>query len=295
MSPVFDCSDSAGRAEGIRKAADAVRGGSLIVMPTDTLYGVACDAFNRLAVSALLSAKGRGRNMPPPVLVPRVEAVDGLALDVPPYARALMEAFWPGALTLILKAQPSLAWDLGDTNGTVGLRMPDDELALAILADIGPMAVSSANRNGQPNARNILDAATQLGSSVEVYLDAGPVKSAFPSTIVDATGAMPTVLREGIITAAEIDEIAAAHVLPGLDDPSTVDTQDTGDAPADSIEVSATPQEAVTASGYPDALESSPGAPADGSPARDDTLVPDTPSDPIHPDDTTSPEEGIRE
>lgn len=180
-------------------------------MPTDTLYGVGCDAFNGLAVAALLSAKGRGRNMPPPVLVARPDTVDGLAIDVPDYARALIKAFWPGALTVILKAQPSLAWDLGDTNGTVALRMPDDELAQAILAEIGPMAVSSANRNGQPNARNILDAATQLGSAVQVYLDAGPVRSAFPSTIVDCTAEEPVVLREGRLTAAEIEEVVAAY------------------------------------------------------------------------------------
>ena len=229
MSPVFDCRDDAGRAEGLAKAAAAVREGALVVMPTDTLYGVGCDAFNRFAVQALLAAKGRGRDMPPPVLVASPAVVDGLARDVPAYARELMQRYWPGGLTLVLKSQPSLSWDLGDTNGTVAVRMPADDIALALLREIGPMAVSSANRNGQPNARNILDAATQLGASVEVYLDAGDVRSAFPSTIVDCTTQTPRVLRQGTLTQAQLDVVLAAR--PDEDDARSAATDpDVGSA-----------------------------------------------------------------
>ena len=207
MSPVFDCSDEAGRTEGIARAAAAVRDGRLVVFPTDTLYGIGADAFDHDAVRALLDAKGRGREMPPPVLVPDVRTVDGLATDVPDYARALIERFWPGALTVILDAQPSLMWDLGDTNGTVAIRMPDHELALALLGEIGPMAVSSANRTGHPAARSLVDAATQLGAAVEVYLDGGPVRTGLPSTIVDCTGERPVILRQGALAAEEVHAV----------------------------------------------------------------------------------------
>lgn len=199
MSPVFDCSSEGIRREGVAKAAEALRDGKLVVLPTDTLYGVGADAFNRDAVGALLAAKGRGRHMPPPVLVGDVRTLDGLAIDVPRYVRDLVEAFWPGPLTVILKAQPSLAWDLGDTNGTVALRMPDHELALELLREVGPMAVSSANVSGWPAARTMVDAATQLGASVFVYLDGGAVGEGLASTILDCTTDSPTVLRDGAI------------------------------------------------------------------------------------------------
>lgn len=227
MSPVFDCTTDEGRREGIARAADAVRAGQLVVLPTDTLYGIGCDAFDAGAVSDLLTAKGRGREMPPPVLVPDARTVDGLAIDVPAYARALIETFWPGPLTIVLKAQPSLHWDLGDTNGTVAVRMPDDELALELLRTIGPMAVSSANRTGYPAARDILDAATQLGASVQVYLDSGRVRGGLPSTIVDCTGTEPHVLRVGalgeddlapVLAAEPADALVSTQTIPSTDD-----------------------------------------------------------------------------
>jgi L-threonylcarbamoyladenylate synthase len=204
MSPVFDCSDEGMRREGLTKAAEAVRDGKLVVIPTDTLYGVGTNAFNRDAVEALLAAKGRGRHMPPPVLVGDVRTLDGLAIDVPDYVRDLVDAFWPGPLTVVLKAQPSLTWDLGDTNGTVALRMPDHDLAVELLREVGPMAVSSANVTGWPAARTMVDAATQLGAAVFVYLDGGPVTDGLPSTVVDCTTSPPAILREGALTAERL-------------------------------------------------------------------------------------------
>ncbi len=207
MSPVFDCSDDEGRAGAVTAAADSVRRGGLVVLPTDTVYGVGADAFDGRAVGALLEAKGRGRDMPPPVLVASPDTVDGLATDVPAYARTLIERYWPGPLTLIFKAQPSLAWDLGDTNGTVAVRMPDHPVALALLAETGPLAVTSANRTGQPAATGILEAATMLGAAVEVYLDDGPSPTTVASTIVDCTHDEPLVLRPGVITAAQVRQV----------------------------------------------------------------------------------------
>lgn len=207
MSPVYDCTTEEGRAEGIARAAEAARAGEVVVLPTDTVYGVGTDAFSVAGVRAVLEAKGRGREMPPPVLVADVRSVDGLATDVPAYARELVEAFWPGALTLVLRAQPSLMWDLGDTNGTVALRMPDDELALALLAEVGPMAVTSANRTGEPAATTLVEAATQLGSAVRVYLDGGPRTGRQASTIVDCTGETPAVLRTGAVSQDDLGRV----------------------------------------------------------------------------------------
>jgi tRNA threonylcarbamoyl adenosine modification protein (Sua5/YciO/YrdC/YwlC family) len=207
MNPVIDCTTEEGRTAGIVAAAEAIRRGELVVLPTDTVYGVGADAFAPEAVAAVLGAKGRGREMPPPVLVPSPRTVDGLATDVPAYARDLIEAFWPGPLTLVLLAQSSLMWDLGETNGTVALRMPKNGIALELLAEVGPMAVTSANISGQPPARTILDASAQLGSAVSVYLDGGPCDGSLPSTILDCTGVAPVILRAGALSAGQIQEV----------------------------------------------------------------------------------------
>lgn len=207
MSPVFDCTDPQGRTEGVQAAVEAARMGQCVVLPTDTVYGIGADAFSAAGVDALLAAKERGREMPPPVLISDAAAVDGLATAVPSYARRLMDAFWPGGLTLVLRSQPSLAWDLGDTNGTVGLRIPDDEVALELLAAVGPMAVSSANRTGHPTATTITEAGFAFGPAVEVYLDAGVRDGANPSTILDCTKADPVLLRRGSISPEQLREV----------------------------------------------------------------------------------------
>jgi L-threonylcarbamoyladenylate synthase len=207
MSPVIDCTTEEGMARGITAAAEAVRRGELVVLPTDTVYGVGADAFSAQAVAAILAAKGRGREMPPPVLIPNPRTVDGLATHVPVYARDLIEAFWPGPLTLVLYAQSSLMWDLGDTRGTVALRMPEGDTALRLLDEVGPMAVTSANVTGQPPARTVLDAATQLGSAVSVYLDGGPSTAGLASTILDCTDEAPVILRAGALSVSQIQHV----------------------------------------------------------------------------------------
>lgn len=202
---ILPCYDAATWGPSIDAAVDAVAGGGVVVLPTDTVYGVGADAFQPDAVAAVLAAKGRGRQMPPPVLIPGVATVEGLARDVPVTARELMEAFWPGPLTIIAWAQPSLAWDLGETHGTVALRVPDHAAALALLARTGPLAVTSANRTGEPAATSAEEAREHLGDAVAIYLDAGPSPLGLASTIIDATAPRGLrVVREGGITRADI-------------------------------------------------------------------------------------------
>ncbi|MBV9088816.1 MAG: threonylcarbamoyl-AMP synthase [Mycobacteriaceae bacterium] len=207
MSPVFDCSDPQQRATGIASAISAVKDGRLVVLPTDTVYGIGADAFDAVAVAALLAAKGRGRDMPVPVLVGSWHTIDGLALSVPHTARELVRAFWPGALSLVVRQAPSLQWDLGDARGTVMLRMPLHPVAIELLRAVGPMAVSSANLSGQPPAVTAAEASQQLGDLVEVYLDAGPSQRQTASTIVDLTAETPRLLRTGPISADDIAEV----------------------------------------------------------------------------------------
>jgi len=218
QSRLQDVSDPNTWGSAIDEAVNAVSRGALIVLPTDTVYGIGADAFTPDAVTALLAAKGRGRQLPPPVLVADVRTLDGLAVDVPQAVRDLVAAFWPGGLTVICRAQPSLAWDLGETGGTVALRMPDHPAALALLRRTGPLAVSSANLTGRPAARTATDALDQLGGAVAVYLDAGAAPGGVASTIVDATGDALRLVRAGAIDLATLRTIASVvdpTELPG--------------------------------------------------------------------------------
>jgi len=208
-SPLYDCRDEAQLLAGMRHARQAIGRGELIVMPTDTVYGVAADAFNAAAVQRLLDAKGRGRQSPPPVLVPGIRTLRALAAEVPEPVERLVDAFWPGGLTIVLRSQPSLSWDLGDTHGTVAVRMPANRIALELLEETGPLAVSSANRTGLAAAISADDAERMLGDSVAAYLDDGPSTTGIASTIIDATSlvgaggegeARVRVLREGAVT-----------------------------------------------------------------------------------------------
>jgi len=201
----FDVRENA--ADGVAQAVAALRRGDLAVLPTDTVYGLAADAFSPPAVDRLLAAKGRGRDMPVPVLVGAWRGLDGLALAVTPTMRSLREAFWPGPLTLIVPAARSLAWDLGETRGTVAVRMPLHPVALAVLAETGPLAVSSANRSGQPPASDVEQAEYQLGSTVAVYLDGGSTGEALVSTILDLTGERPQLRRAGAVPVADLRDL----------------------------------------------------------------------------------------
>lgn len=216
---------------GLAAAASAIRAGELVVLPTDTVYGLGADAFDPVAVARLLEAKGRGREMPPPVLVGSPATLEALATQLPEWVRVLVEQYWPGPLTLVVRQQASLQWDLGETRGTVAVRMPHDKVALELLARTGPLAVSSANLTGRPAATDADQAAEMLAAQVSVILDAGPTQDDKPSTILDCTGPQPRVLRIGAIGVEELRTVLAGVEI-ALVDLTTEDPEDSEDPAA---------------------------------------------------------------
>lgn len=213
VSRVYDCRDETARTDGVAAATAAIARGQLVVLPTDTVYGLAADAFDPVAVAALLAAKGRGRESPPPVLVAGPDVLPALTSDVSAQVEALTARFWPGGLTVICWGQPSLSWDLGDTGGTVAVRVPDHELAVQLLRSTGPLAVSSANLTGRAPGATAAEAREQLGEAVQVYLEDGELAGGTPSSIVDATGETLVLRRAGAVSLWELRK-----VVPGLVD-----------------------------------------------------------------------------
>ncbi|STC70224.1 L-threonylcarbamoyladenylate synthase [Corynebacterium pilosum] len=207
VSKIYNCLEPAGRQEGIARAVDAVRAGRTVVLPTDTVYGIGADAFNNDAVASLLATKRRGPDMPVPVLVGSWDTIQGLVREFTTTAETLVEAFWPGGLSIVVPEAPSLPWNLGDTRGTVMLRMPLQPIAIELLRETGPMAVSSANISGKQPPTTAIAAKQQFGSAVGVYLDGGEASLGEPSTIIDISGREPVILREGAISAERIGEV----------------------------------------------------------------------------------------
>lgn len=252
----FDCTGPE-LPRGSAAARAAIESGGCVVLPTDTVYGIGADAFDAAAVQRLLEAKGRGRDMPPPVLIGEPAILRALASDVPDQVDAVTAAHWPGPLTVICTAHKSLQMDLGDTDGTIALRVPDHEVARALLRRTGPLAVSSANRSGEPAATDVDTAIEQLGGSVSVYLDAGPTPGPVASSIVDFTRSADGVLvREGVLSFETLREtlpelvmseavVAQRAAAAPADEPAAQDEPDTEpgsdetstDAPAVSVEV----------------------------------------------------------
>lgn len=218
MQRIYDCSVDTGLLSGMRQVKVALGRGEVAVIPTDTVYGIAADAFNPKGVAALLAAKGRERDTPPPVLIANQAAMFALAVDIPEVAKKLADAFWPGALTMVFRSQPSLSWDIGETMGTVALRIPDHKIALAVLEEVGPLAVSSANLHGQPAAVTAQQAFDYFGDTVPAYLDAGSSPKGQASTILDLTSiqdgeSQVRVLRKGAITLTRLRSVAG-DVIP---------------------------------------------------------------------------------
>jgi L-threonylcarbamoyladenylate synthase len=205
---LYDCTKIEERDRGVTAAVEAVQRGDLVVLPTDTVFGIGGDAFKSWSVTALQNAKGRERRLPVSVLVGSRHTLDGLVYGLPAVARDLVEAFWPGALTIIVEHASSLQWDLGETDGKVAVRMPLHPLALEVLRETGPMAVSSANKEGNPPATTAAQARDEFGYAVSVYLEAAVSPDPMSSTIVDVSGARPKLVRAGAITYEQLLEVA---------------------------------------------------------------------------------------
>ncbi|MEU9021645.1 L-threonylcarbamoyladenylate synthase [Actinomadura sp. NPDC048394] len=290
MSRRYDCSEPMERTRGIAEAVSAVRRGELVVLPTDTVYGVGADAFTPAAVQALLDAKGRGRDMPPPVLVGSVRAATALVEDLGTYGQDLIDEFWPGALTLVFRANQNLMWDLGETKGTVAVRMPMHELAVEVLKETGPLAVSSANLSGEPAARTAEEAEKMLGDSVQVYLDGGRSGHADPSTIVDLTGSVPRLLRVGAIPEDKIRSVVGVLLTEEDEAPEPAELTAapsaavegkpslTKEPAADAPQAPAEPAPAPTEPA-PSAESGAAGAPAEAADAANTTETPAKPTE----------------
>ncbi|MBT2209250.1 L-threonylcarbamoyladenylate synthase [Actinomadura sp. NEAU-AAG7] len=279
MSRRYDCSEPMERTRGIAEAFAAARRGELVVLPTDTVYGVGVDAFMPPAVEALLDAKGRGREMPPPVLVGSVRAATALVEDLGTYGQDLIDEFWPGALTLICRANPNLMWDLGETKGTVALRMPMHELAVELLKETGPLAVSSANLSGQPAARTAAEAEKMLGDSVSVYLDGGPSGHSEASTIVDLTGSVPRLLRAGAISEEKIRSVVGV-LLTDDDAPEEESAEDAAEDAAEAPSAASEAKPSLTKPAPADEPTTPAGEEPEGdAPAAKPSLTKDTPAE----------------
>jgi L-threonylcarbamoyladenylate synthase len=272
MSARFDCADPAQLLQGLAEAEAALRRGELVVIPTDTVYGIAAEAFDPVAVDGLLKAKGRGRDMPPPVLVGTVRAAMALVMELGDAGKDLIDEFWPGALTIVCMSSPTLVWDLGETKGTVAVRMPLHQVALDLLKRTGPLAVSSANVSGRPPATTADEAMAQLGDSVAVYLDGGPCAADVPSTIIDLTGSVPRLLRRGVIPVERLREVIPLALeeeeAPGDEAPG--DEAPADEAPADEVaQGEAVQDEVLQGEAVQDAEEAAPQGPA--GPVHEDT------------------------
>lgn len=202
MSKVISSEDP----RAIEQAQAAVRQGKLVVFPTDTVYGLAADPFNRQAVARLFAAKGRDAHKAIAVLIGGPEHLDQVAQTLNYAARRLAAHFWPGALTIVVPRHPGLPAELS-AYPTVGVRMPDHVFALRLLGRTGPLATTSANRSGERNAVTAQEVVEQIGSEVDLIIDGGPCPGGVPSTVVDCTGPDLRILRQGAVSKESIEAL----------------------------------------------------------------------------------------
>lgn len=230
MSELVEVTDDA-RVGLVERAAATLRDGHLVVLPTDTVYGVAADAFSLDGTARIFAARGQDRSVPLPVVVRSPKQLLGLTPAVPEAADPLMAAFWPGPLTLVVPAEPNLRWDLGRSAGALAVRMPLDELAIEVIAAVGPLALTSAVRVGEPAPSDAATARASLGDAVSLYLDDGP-RGQLRSTVVDLTRAQPSILRSGSLPDDLVVEVARGDLDPLEAAARVMDGGDDGDASA---------------------------------------------------------------
>ena len=285
MSARYDCADPAQLLEGIAEAESALRRGELVVLPTDTVYGVAAEAFDPVAVDRLLKAKGQSRDMPPSVLVGTVRAAMALVMDVADTGTDLIDEFWPGGLTLVCRSSPTLVWDLGETKGTVAVRMPLHHVALDLLKKTGPLAVSSAkSAAGTSMPTTAAEAEAQLGDAVAVYLDAGPCPGDVPSTIVDLTGSVPRLLRRGVIPVERLQDVVPLAIVDDVDSDGDPDVGP-GEVPEEAAAEQGSPEDES-----PERQAGEARAPVDEVPESAEEAAPESSAGSV-PEDTGQPRE----
>lgn len=219
MSLRIPCANGENRERAVSTALAAVRRGDLVLVPMESTYALMTDAFSSRGVSRLRDAKGYDSRMPVPVMIGSKSTVAGVATGLTDSARALMDAYWPGLLTVMVRPQSTLAWEL-PPDAPLSLRMPLHPLALALLAATGPLVATSANIPGLPAPSDADDAIEQIGKAVFITLDAGDLATAdaLPSTVVDVTGEIPVMVREGAISLAELRAVCEVGI-PGQDQP----------------------------------------------------------------------------
>lgn len=206
--------DPASPGKAFGRCREIIRAGGVIAYPTDTFYGLGADPRNPAAVRRLFAVKGRKPDRPILLLVPDASAVGEWASAVSPLARRFMERFWPGPLTLVLSALPSVPGELTAGTGTIGLRVPGSELTRRLLDSIGTaLTGTSANIAGGGEPRTAVETAEALGTEIDLVLDGGATAGGRPSTVLDVTTAVPRVLREGAVGLADLRAVAAGTVV----------------------------------------------------------------------------------
>ena len=203
---VLNCMDPTDRGRAITVAASTIKAGGLVIFPTEAAYVVATDAFSPPATDAIRQLRGVGLETPLQVMVKNAAVLDGVASIAPESARELATAFWPGALTLIVPKSPSIHWQIGGDERYVQLRSPLQPVALELIAETGPVVTSVARKQGGPAVTGAQDAVT-MEQEVAIFLDYQALPPAPPSTIVDCTGDVVSILRPGSVTAEQLAEV----------------------------------------------------------------------------------------
>lgn len=198
----------------IDRAAHALEAGELVILPTDTVYGISAALSRPDAVEKIFVAKGRPPEKPIALLVDRIDEVELVAESIPEMARALAARFWPGGLTLILPRKPGVPDVVAAGGPTIAVRMPDHPVPRALIRRLGePLPTTSANRSGNPSPKDAKQALAELGDSVSIVLDAGPAPGGIESTVIDPTTDPPIVYREGAVSVASLEEVLGRSVV----------------------------------------------------------------------------------
>lgn len=207
-APIIKLDPSGQFQEGIEKAAQLIVSGGLVAYPTESFYGLGADPTSERAIARLFSVKGRDPNRPILILVPSLEILQIYVTGIPPLARRLMEAFWPGALTLVFQASPKVPDLLTAGSGKVGIRLSSHPVATALAQAAGvPITGTSANVSGQTPCRSATEVLHSLGDALDLILDGGNTPGEAGSTILDVTVEPPRVLREGMVTRAQLSKV----------------------------------------------------------------------------------------